>query len=263
MEMTTIIGAVGGFAVIIIGMIVMGADLTIYWDPASVFITLGGTVAATLVGNPSSNLRRMSKIIKVVLKKKEVDPVATIETLITFAEKARREGILSLEDDVEDISDPFLAKAIQLVVDGTDPEVVKKVMMTEIENMEVRHAEGKKIFDDMGYYAPAFGMIGTLIGLIMMLANIEDKSSIGTGMATALITTLYGAILANLLFIPTANKLELLNNVDVLIKEIMIEGVLSIQAGENPMVIREKLTSFLTPQLRAEMKEREKRASEV
>jgi chemotaxis protein MotA len=175
--------------------------------------------------------------------------------IVTFSEKARREGLLALEDDLDELDDEFLRKGIQLVVDGTDPEIIRNIMETELNHMESRHATGIKVFEDWGIFAPAFGMIGTLIGLILMLANIEDKSAIGPGMSTALITTLYGAILANLVFIPVANKLTTVNNQEILIREIMIEGTLSIQSGDNPRIVKEKLVSFLPPEVRAQVEE--------
>ncbi len=252
MEKATLIGAVGGIVVIIIGcLLAAGGALSIYGDLASVFITILGSFCALAVATPWNRIGKIPKLMGLTFKQKLVDPSSTVETLVTFAEKARREGVLSLEDDVEEIPDPFLKKAIQLVVDGTDPEIVKRIMYNEIDQMEVRHAQYKKIFDDWGYLAPAFGMIGTLIGLIAMLRNLEDKASIGVGMSVALITTMYGAIMANLYFIPMAYKLDLYNQLDVLMKEIIIEGVLSIQAGDNPAILRERLNSFIAVSDRA------------
>jgi chemotaxis protein MotA len=175
--------------------------------------------------------------------------------IVTFSEKARREGLLALEDDLDELEDIFLRKGIQLVVDGTDPEIIRNIMETELNNMISRHQDGIKIFEDWGAFAPAFGMIGTLIGLILMLSNIEDKSAIGPGMSTALITTLYGAFLANLVFLPIAAKLAFVDKQEVLLREIMIEGTLSIQSGDNPRIVKEKLVSFLTPEMRAQVDE--------
>jgi len=178
-----------------------------------------------------------------------------ISMIVTFSEKARREGLLALEDDLDELEDEFLRKGIQLVVDGTDPEIIRNIMETELNNMQSRHGEGIKIFEDWGIFAPAFGMIGTLIGLILMLSNIEDKSAIGPGMSTALITTLYGALLANLVFITIANKLSYVNDQEILLREIMIEGTLSIQSGDNPRIVKEKLISFLPSDVRAQVEE--------
>lgn len=252
MEKGTLIGLLAGFAVIIAGcLITAGGALGIYGDIASVFITILGSFCAVAVGTPWDRLWKFPQLMKLTFQQKKVDPSSTVETLVTFAEKARREGVLSLEDDVEEIPDPFLKKAIQLVVDGTDPEIVKRIMFNEIDQMEIRHGQFRKILEDWGYLAPSFGMIGTLIGLIAMLRNLEDKSSIGVGMSVALITTLYGAIMANLIFIPMGYKLDLYNQLDVLMKEIIIEGVLSIQAGDNPAILRERLNSFIAVSERA------------
>jgi chemotaxis protein MotA len=245
MEKSTLIGVIGGFALIIAGMFVTAFDLTIYADLASVFITIGGSLGALFVATPMARMKKLRTIVGLTFKKMEIDPASTVETLVTFAEKARREGVLSLEDDVEEIPDAFLKKAIQLVVDGTDPEIVKRIMYNEIDQMENRHGQYKKMLDDWGYFAPAFGMIGTLIGLVAMLRFLEDKASIGQRMGVALITTLYGAVLANLVLLPMASKLDLYNSLDILMKEIIVEGVLSIQAGDNPAILRERLNSFI------------------
>lgn len=246
MDKATLVGLIAAFVVIIVGMLLAsGGALYIYADLASVFITVGGSFFSVMIAHPWKRFWGIFKIMGLTFKEKNVDPSSTVETLVTFAEKARREGVLSLEDDVEEIPDPFLKKAIQLVVDGTDPEIVKRIMYNEIDQMEIRHGQYKRMLDDWGYLAPSFGMIGTLIGLVAMLRNLEDKSSIGVGMSTALITTFYGAIIANVVCIPMSSKLDLYNQMDVLMKEIIIEGVLSIQAGDNPAILRERLNSFV------------------
>jgi len=246
MEKGTLIGLSVGTVLILVGALLASGDLLVYADLTSVFITILGSFSALMISVPFEKLKILPKIIGLTFQSKHADPASTVETLVTFAEKARREGVLSLEDDVEEIPDIFLKKAIQLVVDGTDPEIVKRIMYNEIDNMENRHAENKKMLDDWGYFAPSFGMIGTLIGLVAMLRNLEDKSSIGTGMAIALITTLYGAILANFVLLPMSAKLSLYNSMDVLMKEIVVEGVLSIQSGDNPAILRERLNSFIS-----------------
>lgn len=247
MEKGTLIGVVGGIAVIIFGMLMSsGGDIATYYDTASVLITILGSFGSVLVGTPWTRIKMIPRLMGMTFREMVVDPAATVETLVTFAEKARREGVLSLEDDVDEIPDPFLKKAIQLVVDGTDPEVVKRIMSNEINQLEGRHDQYRKILEDWGYLAPSFGMIGTLIGLISMLDNIGgDTTAIGAAMGTALITTLYGAIMANLIFIPMGYKLDLYNQLEVLMKEIIVEGVLSIQAGDNPAILRERLNAFI------------------
>ncbi|MEA2062225.1 MAG: motility protein A, partial [Gemmatimonadota bacterium] len=174
----------------------------------------------------------------------------TIATLVSFAERARREGILALERHMEEIEDEFLSKGIQLAVDGTEPELMRSILTTELDYMERRHTNGAGILTTAGALAPAFGMCGTLIGLVLMLLTMSDPSTIGPKMAVALITTFYGAILANLFFIPLSNKLKRRSEEEVLVKELMIEGILSIQSGDNPRIVEQKLTSFISPKLR-------------
>ena len=157
---------------------------------------------------------------------------------------ARREGILALESHASEAEDEFLGKSIQLAIDGTAPELIRDILTTEVAFMEDRHNRGQSILIAMGTSAPAFGMIGTLIGLVQMLAGMEDPSSIGLGMAVALLTTLYGAVLANVFFLPTAGKLKVRTAGELLVKEITIEGILSIQSGDNPRILLEKLISF-------------------
>ncbi len=257
MDIATIGGLGIGFFVLIVGIVVAGGvgGLFSFISISSVFITVGGSFAAIMVSNTLPKTLGLMKVAMNAIRTKPLEAGRIISMIVTFSEKARREGLLALEDDLDELEDDFLRKGIQLVVDGTDPEIIRNIMETELNNMQARHQEGIKIFEDWGALAPAFGMIGTLIGLILMLANIEDKSAIGPGMSTALITTLYGAILANLVFIPIANKLSYVNNQEILMREIMIEGTLSIQSGDNPRIVKEKLISFLPPEIRAQVEE--------
>ncbi|MBN2324924.1 MAG: motility protein A [Spirochaetes bacterium] len=257
MDIATLGGLGIGFFVLIVGIIISGGvgSLTGFVSISSIFITIGGSFAAIMVSN---TLARTLGLMKVAMNAARVHPMEegrVISMIVTFSEKARREGLLALEDDLDELEDEFLRKGIQLVVDGTDPEIIRNIMETELNHMQARHLDGIKIFEEWGSLAPAFGMIGTLIGLIIMLANIEDKTAIGPGMSTALITTLYGAVLANLVFIPIANKLAYVNDQEVLLREIMIEGTLSIQSGDNPRIVKEKLISFLPPDIRAQVEE--------
>jgi len=213
-------------------------------------IVAGGTLAATLISYPLKNVVGVFGVLKKAFFNKMQDPTEIINILVRFAEKARREGLLALEMDAEEIDDKFLQKGIQLVVDGTDPELVKSILETELVFLEERHRAGRAIFETMGQLSPAFGMIGTLIGLIQMLGSLNDPGAIGPGMATALITTFYGSLMANLIFNPIAEKLRVRTAEEVLLREVMIEGILSIQAGENPRIVEEKMKVFLAPRLR-------------
>ncbi len=257
MDLASLIGISSGIVIVaIIGIFATGGTPLDFLDLASFFITVGGTTFAGMASNP---MRRFVQIPKIFLKVlvssiKKVNEV--ILTLVSFSEKARREGLLALEDDLDELDDDFLRKGLQLVVDGTDPELVKTILYADNEAMEARHESGIKVFDDLGTFAPAFGMIGTLIGLILALkAGIEDREGLVRNVAVALITTYYGALLANTLFIPTANKLRDRHNDEMLLREVMINGILAIQSGDNPRIVKDRLVSFLPPNVRQEIAE--------
>lgn len=249
MDLATILGLISGILLIVWGIFDVG-KISWFWNLSSVLIVMGGTFAATFVAFP---LRRVLSAFRVASKAFSNNVFETgmiISTIVDLANTARREGLLALEEAVESIDDDFLQKGVMLIVDGTDPELVKNILETELAFLEERHGEGKSIFDTMGSLSPAFGMIGTLIGLVAMLKNLDNPSTIGPKMSVALITTLYGTLFANLVCVPIAKKLKLRSREEVLIKEIMIEGLLSIQAGENPRIIEEKLKAFLSPTVR-------------
>ncbi len=210
-------------------------------------IVFGGTFAAIMINFSMSQVLSVFPLLKVAFSQKNTDSVGVIDTLVDFAETSRREGLLALEEKAATLNEPFLEKGIQLVVDGTDAELVRSILEIELAFLEERHRLGQRIFEQMGALSPAFGMIGTLIGLIAMLGDLDDPDQIGMGMAVALITTLYGAVASNLIFLPVAGKLRLKSDEEILIKQVMIEGILSIQAGENPRIVEEKLKSFLSP----------------
>ena len=174
-----------------------------------------------------------------------------IEQLVSLAETARRDGLLALEARLGEVNNSFIRLGIQMAVDGTRPEVIEDIMRTEMDAVATRHRDGKALMDQMGRFAPAYGMIGTLMGLIMMLSDMSDPSKIGTGMAVALITTLYGAIVANVVFMPFGEKLGFINKQEMLSLEIIVRGIMAIQSGENPRVVEQKLNTFLPPKLRA------------
>ena len=253
MDISTIIGLVMGFGLILLAMAFGGSGLTIYVDLNSFLMVIGGSFAAMMISNPLSRVLGLSKIMNHVFRIPNYELEKTISTLVNFSERARREGLLALEDDIEDVGDEFLKDGVQMVVDGTDPEIIKSILYSDLEQLEQRHAIGIKFFADWGSLAPAFGMIGTLAGLIAMLANLDDPDAIGSGMALALITTMYGSIFANMVLIPFKNKLTDRDLEERLTREIMIEGILSIQAGDNPNILKYKLVSFLDPVKRKSM----------
>ena len=253
MDIATIIGLGTGFGLILLAMALGGSGLGIYIDLNSFLMVIGGSFAAMMISTPLSRVLGISKIMNHVFKIPNYELEKTISTLVNFSERARREGLLALEDDIEDVSDEFLKDGIQMVVDGTDPEIIKAILFSDLEQLEARHGVGIKFFSDWGSLAPAFGMIGTLAGLIAMLANLDDPDAIGSGMALALITTMYGSIFANMVLIPFKNKLTDRDQEERLTREIMIEGILSIQAGDNPNILKYKLVSFLDPVKRKSM----------
>ncbi|MBN1500402.1 MAG: motility protein A [Spirochaetes bacterium] len=247
MDIATVAGLIGGMAALVYGIVSAKGSFGLFFDIPSLFITLGGSFSAVLASNPMQRITNIGKATRIAFFAPNNSPNEMIITLVSFSEKARREGLLALEDDLDELDDEFLRKGIQLVVDGTDPEMVRRIMETEVEQMIDRHAGMIKIYEDLASLAPGFGMIGTLIGLILMLVNLEDKSKIGPGMSAALITTLYGAIVANWFAIPMVSKLGMRNNQEVLMRMVMIEGTLSIQSGDNPRLVKDKLIAYLEP----------------
>ena len=250
MDVATLVGATSGTALVLIA-IYMGGGLGMFINVPSLMITVGGCVAATLINFPLQKVMGVFSVAKKAFMHKSVEPQDEIARMVEYAKVARREGLLALEDKLQELNDPFLVKGIQLVMDGTTPEALREILRIEVDFLEDRHGMGKSILEAMGASAPAFGMIGTLIGLVQMLQNMSDPSSIGVGMSTALLTTFYGAFMANLVFLPLAGKVGARSNEEVLVKELMIEGIISIQSGDNPRLVEEKLKSFVSPAIRA------------
>lgn len=254
MDLATLIGIIMclGFTIFGIASGDKGfAALMDFVDPGSFFITIGGAFGACLTMNKLPDFIKGLKGITLAIKDKKVDHAETIRKIIELSNLARKEGLLALEEAAESLDDQFLKKGVLLIVDGTEPDLVRAILETELANLETRHKKVYGFWENLAGMGPAWGMIGTLIGLINMLQNMNDPSSIGPAMALALITTLYGSLLANWIATPVAIKLRANNSIEVTLKEVMIEGLLSIQAGENPRVIEEKLKSFLSPDDRA------------
>ncbi len=249
MDFATLIGVISGFGLVLTA-ILAGPGAITFLNVPSLMITVGGTLAATLINFPLQKVIGVFSVAKKALLYKLPSATNEIGRLVNLAKVARSEGLLALENSLDDMKDPFLQKGIQLVVDGTEPDVLRDVLETELDQLRVRHKVGKDILESMGAAAPAFGMVGTLIGLIQMLRNLSDPAGIGTGMATALLTTFYGSLMANLVFIPLAGKLDVRSRQEAVLKELIIEGVTAIQAGLNPRLIEEKLKSFVAPKLR-------------
>ncbi|MDE5930884.1 MAG: motility protein A [Lachnospiraceae bacterium] len=261
MDLASILGLVICFVLVVFGIVFdktagvnFGAIFN-FLDVPSALITFGGSFCCILASNTMSSYVGGLKSIALIFKSSEMNVPEIIQKIIDLSNVARKEGLLSLEEAAGDIEDPFLQKGILLVVDGTDPELVRAIMETELVSVEGRHKEKIGFWEDLGAMGPAWGMIGTLIGLVNMLQAMDDPSAIGPSMAVALITTLYGSILANWICAPVSSKLKSKNADEMMVKEIEIEGLLSIQAGENPRVIEEKLKSFLAPKDRSSSEE--------
>jgi len=254
-DIATIIGIVGALG-LIIWAILMGGSLVLFVNVPSMIMVFGGTVMAILTNFPLPRVIGLVGILKKTVFADTNEPAEIILRLVKYAEQARKEGMLALEEHSENEENIFLRKGLRLAVDGTDPSLLQRILETDIEQQQKRHLEGKKILDSGGVYAPAFGMIGTLVGLVNMLANMEDPSSIGVGMAVALLTTFYGAVMANAMFIPLAGKLQMRSAEEVVVREMIIEGVMGIQSGDSPRIVEEKLRSFLTPAAQRAMDEK-------
>lgn len=232
-------------ALIMFGMM-NGGQIGNFVDMDSIYIVLGGTLGAVIASYPMDDLKKIPTLIGLAIKMPATNYMAQIREIIDMANIARKNGVLALEDRMNEIKDPFIKNGIALIVDGSDPELVKSMLNTQSYFTDERHAKYISIFETGSTCAPAFGMVGTLIGLINMLKNLSgDMSTIGPAMSVALITTLYGTLLANLIFNPIAKQLSALNSNELLCKDIIIEGILSIQDGENPRVIEDKLKAFV------------------
>lgn len=250
MDIASLVGLLLAICLIVGSMLLGSAPVTAFVDAPAVLVVLGGASAAVMICFPIKTMIGAPKIVLKVLINKTEDRLTLIHQLVSLAETARRDGLLALEARLEEIDNPLVRSGIQLAVDGSTPEVVEEVLRTEVRAIAARHREGKSIMEQLGRFAPAYGMIGTLMGLIMMLSDMGDPSSIGSGMAVALITTLYGAIVANVFFSPFAEKLGVLSRDELGTMEIAIRGVMAIQSGESPRAINQKLRTFLPPKFR-------------
>ena len=254
MELGTIIGILGGFIFIVLSIFITAggdiAGLLPFLHAPSAMIVVGGTLMSGFIAVKLRNFITSFKAIGITFKPPVLDPAGAIDTIVQLANTARKEGVLALEESAANMDDQFLKKGIMLIVDGTDPELVKGIMETELGYTDERHGGVALFFENLAAYAPSWGMMGTMVGLILMLGDLDDPGALGPMMSVALITTFYGCILANYLFNPIASKLKDISKEEILFKTVMVEGMLSIQAGENPRIIEEKLKSFLAPALR-------------
>lgn len=249
MDIATIVGIISAFSLVITSMM-LGGDLFMFIEIRSLMIVVGGTMGAAMINYPLPDILKVTKVVKNAFFMKHFTSQELIGRFVSLAGTARREGILALETALNEVNDDFMKKGLQLSVDGLEPLSIKDILDTEILNIQDRHKLGAEIFTTLGTFAPALGMIGTLIGLVQMLQTMEDPSSIGPAMAVALLTTFYGSLIANILCLPIAGKLRNRSSEEVMVKELMTEGIMSIAKGDNPRLLEQKLNAFLSPQLR-------------
>lgn len=256
MDFMTIVGLVVGIGALLVSVVLEGGHIASLVSPTAFLIVIGGTVGATAVCYTLDELKAVPALLKIAFKEQKYDSAEFIYSLVRFAEKARREGLLALEDEIAEVEDKFLKKGMQLVIDGTDAELVRSILDTELAFIQQRHNKGASIFETAGGFAPTMGIIGTVMGLVHVLGNLTDTESLGPSIAVAFIATLYGVGSANLFFLPIANKLKNRSAHQLLIHEVTLEGILSVQAGDNPRIVEEKLLAFLAPDERQTAKNR-------
>jgi len=244
MDLGILFGFLGTW-LLIIWAILAGGDIVWFINAPGLILVVGGSLTVVFYAFPARIVKRIVGVAKKAFFHQARSIETLIQDLVKYAEIARRDGILSLENSTKDINDEFIVRGIQMAVDGTDPELIEQIMNNELDNLVERHAEGRGLFEALGRYAPAFGMIGTLVGLVIMLMNMDDPSKIGPGMAVAILTTMYGAVIANAFALPIADRLNRRSAEEVLFMTIIIKGVMAIQSGDNPRVVEQKLRTFL------------------
>jgi len=249
LDLATLLGIAVASGLVFVS-ILMGGSAAWFISYPSLMIVLGGTMGATLINYPISDLVSMFKVTKNAFRHRTPSPLSIIPTMVDFAKRTRREGILAFEKYLKEIDDPFLSRAMQMAIDGMENDAIEEVLNTEILWLEERHRLGAEIYSTMGTFAPAVGMLGTIIGLVQMLMQMKDPSAIGAPMAVALLTTFYGVLLANLLFLPISGKLRVRSRQEILTKQMVVQGILAIQSGDNHRIVSEKLKAFLSPKAR-------------
>ena len=247
MGLTTIIGIGLAIGSLIFSFTMEGGKLSDLFSLTALLLIFGGTIGATMVSFSFTELMAVPQLMKKILAGGHQDEVGVIEEIVSMADTVRREGLLYLENKLPQLGDPFMRKGIQLIVDGTDPQLVRNILETELYAIEERHHSGYQIFETAGGYAPTMGIIGTVMGLVKVLGSLASPETLGPAIAMAFIATLYGVGSANIFWLPVAEKLKNISKKETMLRELEIEGILSLQAGSNPMLIRERLTAFLNP----------------
>lgn len=252
MNKTTILGLLVGIGAILGGAVLDGTPFASLISVPAFIVVLVGTLGATALSYPLEDMLRLPKLVMKVMFESKQKSEAIVETFVDLATRARRDGLLSLESEADNLGDQFLRRGIQLVVDGTDEELIKAILHADIEATVARHESGFAIFETMGGFSPTLGIMGAVLGLIHVLSQVNDPTKLAAGIATAFVATLYGVGSANLIFLPMGNKLRLQSEEEEHLRKLMVAGILSIHAGDNPRVVRQKLESFLAPKHRGE-----------
>jgi chemotaxis protein MotA len=248
MDLTTIVGLIATVIIIVVVLIMDGGTPgELFVHPSAILLTLFGAFTATVVTSPMKLVVALPKIIGKAFITEKFNIEESIDSLVRMADKARRDGLLALEEESKNIVDPFLKKGVMMVVDGVDPNQVRAILDTQIDHAHARHRAGAGFFAAAGGFSPTFGIIGTVMGLISVLKNLSDPAALATSIAAAFLATLWGLLSANLIFLPIAGKLKTRADEEVLVRYMQLEGIMAIQAGENPRVVRDKLNAFLSP----------------
>lgn len=254
MDIATIVGIIAGLACMLMAVMTDGGNLGLFLNIPSIIVVLGGTLSATCVHFSLAQVMKMSSVVRKTLFFKVPLEADLIQKMVNYSAINRRDGTLALEQQLPKAGDAFLVQSVRMVIDGQNEQAIRDHLTMEIQYLQERHLEGKKMLDFMGASAPAFGMIGTLIGLVLMFANMSSPEKIGAGMAVALITTFYGSVLANMFFLPMAGKLGLRSKQETIIREMIMEGTLSLVRGDSPTVTREKMQAFISAKHREDFK---------
>lgn len=254
MDKTSVIGFILGIVAVGVGMVIKGVSMSALINPAAILIIIAGTIAAVLIAFPTKTIMKVPSLFKIIFtEKNDMNMYELIENFSTWAEQSRREGLLSLESTMDEIEDPFLNSGLQMAIDGQNPDFIRDVLLEKIEAMEERHEEGALLFSQAGTYAPTLGVLGAVVGLIAALGSMDNMDVLGAAISAAFIATLMGIFTGYVLWHPFANKLKQKSKEEVRVKNIMVEGISSITAGESPAVIRDKLSSFLSSKEYAKM----------
>jgi len=246
MDIATVLGVISAFGLVLLA-IFMGGGLALFVNIPALMIVIGGTLGATMINYPLKDVFGVFNVVRKALFTQNISINDLMNRFLDFARRSRKEGILALESEIKKVNDEFLKKGVQLSIDGLEPQEISNILETEVDFIRSRHQLGAEIFTTMGAFAPALGMIGTLIGLVQMLQSMDDPSTIGPAMAVALLTTFYGSVLANIVCIPIAGKLKTRSKEEVLTKEMAIQGIISLANGDNPRILEQKLLAFIPP----------------